>query len=364
LRKKTLLFFILNIITPALVYAQLSVGVKVHRGFLYSHSPAINGLVKAHFNIYEATLSKQANATKYWHTQYPHGSWGVTYLTCNMGYQRVLGNVHAVVPYFNFVMINSKRYTMAFQLGTGVGYFTRPFNRTNNYKNLLIGSHIALCMRGMFESKFTINKHWQALASVGINHFSNGAFKVPNYGANILSVCAGVAYNFTCKKDTAKAINYKRLHDSLPNNTWYTTAIISAARKQVIPAGGKNYYVGILQLSMCKQLSHKYRLGLGLEYNYNQALQRELGSTNFNSLSRLMVGIHNEFLIHRLSIVSVTGVNVYNKATVDGFIMNRLGLRYYFKNNIIANVSLKTHLGQADFFDIGLGYTLYKKQHN
>ncbi len=337
-------------------HAQYGLSVKVHEAFVFSHTPYISGLVQQHFNIYECTFSKRAIGSKYWQLQYPSAYWGVSYCTSNLGYPQVLGNVHAIVPHFNFAIVSRKRYLLYFQLGTGLGYFTKHFNRTNNYKNLAIGSAITLNMRGMLESKVALSKHWQWLSSIGINHFSNGAFKTPNYGLNILSVCTGVTYVFNTTKDSTRRQRYNNTHDSLPNK-WYTCVIASVSRKQTSPAGGKNYGIGVLQLSLCKQLTHKYRLGIGAEYNYNTALTRETnGSKRFEDLSRVMVGVHNEFLIHRLSIVSVTGVNVYSKANADGFIMNRLGLRYYFKNGMVANCSLKTYLGQADFFDVGVGY--------
>lgn len=336
--------------------AQIAIGAKIHRGFIFSHTPYISGLVQSHFNIYELTFSKMPNGKKYWHNQYPMAYWGVSFINSNLGYPKVLGNVYGVLPHFNFPILHRKKYSLKFQLGTGIGYFTKIFSRTSNYKNLAIGSHVSINMRGMFESKFIITPHWQVVSSVGINHFSNAALKTPNYGLNVLSAMIGVNYTFNKSKDTNNFIHKNTTADAL-SNKWYTTAIVSAARKQNSPPGGKNYYVAALQLSVCKQITHKYRLGAGLEYNYNRALQREVNAADFTSLSRIMVGVHNEFLIHRLSIVSVTGVNLYSKAKSDGFIMNRLGLRYYFKNKLIANVSLKTYLGQADFFDVGVGYT-------
>ncbi len=352
---KPLCIFVLVVI-PLLSNAQIAISSKVHRGFIFSHTPYISGLVQSHFNIYELTFSKLANGKKYWHNQYPQAYWGISYVTSNLGYPKVLGNVHAILPHFNFPIVLRKKYLLTFQLGTGVGYFTKTFNRTTNYKNLAIGSHITINMRGMLESKYTLSPHWQVLGSVGINHFSNAAFKTPNYGLNILSAMAGVNYTFNKAKDTTNFTHKNTTTDALANK-WYTSAIVSVSRKQTNPPGGKNYYVGAVQVSVCKQFTHKYRLGAGLEYNYNKALQREVQATNLVALSRIMIGVNNEFLIHRLSIVSVTGVNLYNKATSDGFIMNRLGLRYYFKNKLIANVSLKTHLGQADFFDVGVGYS-------
>jgi hypothetical protein len=37
-------------------------------------------------------------------------------------------------------------------------------------------------------------------------------------------------------------------------------------------------------------------------------------------------------------------------------------MRYQFTNGLVANFTLKTHFGRADYLELGLGYTLnYKK---
>jgi hypothetical protein len=40
-----------------------------------------------------------------------------------------------------------------------------------------------------------------------------------------------------------------------------------------------------------------------------------------------------------------------------------LGLRYQLNEHLLANLSLKAHLGQADFIEWGVGYKISKKKH-
>ena len=61
-------------------------------------------------------------------------------------------------------------------------------------------------------------------------------------------------------------------------------------------------------------------------------------------------------MIDRLAVVMVLGTYAYSKAKEDGPIYDRIGLRYYCKNNLIVNFSLKTHFANADFLDFGIGY--------
>ena len=43
-------------------------------------------------------------------------------------------------------------------------------------------------------------------------------------------------------------------------------------------------------------------------------------------------------------------------------VYHRIGMRYQFTNGLVANFTLKTHFGRADYLELGLGYTLnYKK---
>jgi hypothetical protein len=60
--------------------------------------------------------------------------------------------------------------------------------------------------------------------------------------------------------------------------------------------------------------------------------------------------------IGNLSLPLEMGYYLKSMYTSDGPVYHRIGMRYYFKNNIFASLTLKSHWARADFFEYGLGY--------
>jgi hypothetical protein len=42
----------------------------------------------------------------------------------------------------------------------------------------------------------------------------------------------------------------------------------------------------------------------------------------------------------------------------DGDFYHRFGLKYYFNDHFIANLTIKTHFSKADFIEWGIGYRI------
>ncbi len=53
-------------------------------------------------------------------------------------------------------------------------------------------------------------------------------------------------------------------------------------------------------------------------------------------------------------------VHTLCKETTGNY-FHRIGLRYYLKNNLLVNFTLKTHWAVADYWECGIGYVFKKK---
>ena len=51
------------------------------------------------------------------------------------------------------------------------------------------------------------------------------------------------------------------------------------------------------------------------------------------------------------------GVYIKDKYQPEDYFYHRVGMRYYFKNGLNAQVVLKSHWARADYVEWGLGYT-------
>lgn len=330
---------------------RISIEPKIHYGFIMAHSPPILYLAQRHLAMYEFTVNFPTIGCKGWHRDYCNSLWGVSYLYSDLGNKKNLGGVHVLLGHFSFPLLQNKSTLFTFRLGTGAAWVEKPFNRVENFKNVAIGSHLNISMSGIFELRKKINERLGFTTGFGINHYSNGSAKVPNLGINVLSVTAGLTYRFVevknCKADSVKPFSRK----------WRMNIITDGGFRQTIPAGGRTYPAAVAMINISKQFSTKGKFGFGAEYQYSAALSKQVkGATDIASLSRIGINACYEQMIDRLAIVMIAGVYAYSKAKEDGPVYDRLGLRYYYKEHWIFNLSLKTHFANADFIDYGIGY--------
>ena len=55
------------------------------------------------------------------------------------------------------------------------------------------------------------------------------------------------------------------------------------------------------------------------------------------------------------------GYYAFQKAKPDGYVVSRIGVRYYSKSGVVAHFGLRTHFAVAYNFEYGLGYRFYLK---
>ena len=72
----------------------------------------------------------------------------------------------------------------------GVCFELYFFDLENNFQSIAIGSHINLNMQLKFEKKYCIKSKHQLKYGILLNHLSNGSYKLPNLGLNILQLQA------------------------------------------------------------------------------------------------------------------------------------------------------------------------------
>jgi len=86
--------------------------------------------------------------------------------------------------------------------------------------------------------------------------------------------------------------------------------------------------------------------------------------TNYkNPLGATSSGIHlgHTLKFNRFSFTYQIGTYTHVKDKSDGTVYNVFAFRYRFAKHWFANLSMKTHLGKADFIGVGLGLVLFKK---
>ena len=151
--------------------------------------------------------------------------------------------------------------------------------------------------------------------------------------------------------------------DTVKNKKIESEFIVAAGASEIEPPGGSRYPDVTFSYIAYRKLSRKGKLGLGADIFYNEANIARLKADTVilkSNLQDVQLGLKAtyEITLGNLSLPIEMGGYLYTKYTGNGYIYNRIGLRYYTHKHFIANLTLVTHFVKADFIEWGIGYKL------
>ncbi len=321
-------------------------------------------IFNAHFPSFEINLGKETYGRERWQAMYGYPFIGVSYWNSQMGNSKFLGTANAIFPYVNYPIIRDQKHELNFRVGVGLAYLTKRFDRLENYKYIAIGSHVNAAINLMAEYRWRFNPRMNAAVGVALMHFSNGSTKTPNYGINTPSVNLAFAYRLS-KENTYLS---KKLMPSLytfefPESKSIDFSIgATAAVKDMGSEYARTFMIYNIFGNVMKQFSFKSSAGLGFDVTYNESdfYFADLNQVEYErrgELWRFGIGPAYQLSMSKLSYNFGLGYYVKGKLAPTKTYF-KVGLQYLITPNLFANLTLRTHFGQADFVGIGLGYKI------
>ncbi len=336
---------------------------RVNYGFMINHHLEMK-IFNAHFPSFEINLGKETYGRERWQSMYGYPFIGISYWYSQMGNSQFLGSANAVFPYVNYPIIRNNKHELNFRVGLGLAYLTECFDRLENYKYIAIGSHVNAAINLMAEYRWRFNPRMNAAVGLALMHFSNGSTKTPNYGINTPSINLAFAYRLS-KENTYMN---RKVMPSLYTFEFPGTKSIdfsfgaTAAVKDMGSEYGRTFMIYNFSGSVIKQFSFKSSAGIGFDYTYNESdfYFADLYKIPYESKSELMrLGVGPVYQLSMSKLSYSFGLGFYLKgklAPTHSYF--KLGLQYQITKGLFANLTLRTHFGQADFVGIGLGYKI------
>lgn len=275
-------------------------------------------------------------------------------------HESAIGNPLALYYFFKIPLgyEKSNRINFSYLCGLGIASNFNPYHEFKNPTDVFIGSITNAYINFKLQASYNFSPHWSATAGFGFKHFSNGSMQQPNKGINLIPVTIAVNYRPTeYKPYEGKTV--------LPSFIKYNTLNIAyIAGSQNFEAGMPNHFKSALSINALRAINYKYRLGIGMDVFYTSGAAQLANTTaSFsNSVSFAAVGSWEWVLNKNLYIPLAVGIYLNrNPATGETkFFYERAGIRYRFDNNIFCGVSVKAHLGAAEFIEWTVGYSLFK----
>ncbi len=336
---------------------------RINYGYMINHHLEMK-IFNAHFPSFEINLGKETYGRERWQTMYDYPFIGVSYWYSQLGGSELVGSAHAVFPYVNYPIIRNRKNELNFRVGLGLAYLTKCFDRLDNYKYIAIGSHVNAAINLMAEYRWRFSPKMNFAVGLALMHFSNGSTKTPNYGINTPAINLAFAYRLS-KENTylSKKIMPRLSLFEFPGTKSIDLSIgATAAYKDMGSEYGRTFMIYNMFGSVMKQFSFKSSVGLGFDATYDEsdfylAKLNKVEYQNSRQLRRFGVGPVYQLNMSKLSYNFALGLYIKGKMVPSG-VYFKFGLQYMITEKLFANLTLRTHYGQADFVGIGLGFKL------
>ena len=327
-------------------------------GFLAAHRGALGHLPQETAKAMEFTYFVQTRGSKNWHQAYRQPKVGATLFVGSVGNNDLLGRYIGLSGFAELPMLKSNNFEWNWKMGFGLGYATKSFDPIYNPKNNAIASKINAMVVIGTKANYNFGKNF-ATFGLDITHFSNAAFKVPNFGINLPYLSLG--YGRTLSKE--KVFN-SEIKSNLPMRKWLFGALGIFSMKEISPVQTKKYPVYSLSLFTQRIFSQKAGLELSVDLFSKQAILGFEPLVTKTQLSIVQVALFAGYIVpfERFSFLFGAGAYVRDVYNPDGPVYFRIGSRYQFPKGILFNFTLKSHFAKADYMELGLGYTLNYKQ--
>lgn len=332
---------------------------KINYGFIASHHPDMDILVKKHFPSWDISFGINTSGAKAWHEAYLYPSYGITLFHANVGNREVLGNATALMPFFEFPLYYlGKSVSQRFRLSAGVGYMSKQHDYYLNYKNTAISTPFNAAITMAYTTNVKLSPKINIISAIGLTHLSNGAAQMPNNGINLPS--ASLAFRYQCGK-------LEMIQNTQPEDidkSWSLDLIGGYGYKSIYKTyDNKKFDVFFLESNVVKSIGYKSSLLAGLDFTFDKSdfemIDRLQNIEVNHDLDILKYGFHigHNLKIADLSISVIAGKYLYAlEKREEESVYDKIAIRYYFKNKYIFNIYLKSHFAIADYVGYGIGY--------
>ena len=333
-------------------------------GFIFEHKSTIGNLVKGYIKGIEVDFVKPTTGSKNWHRENNFPEVGLSFNVIDFANPKQLGYCFALSPYIEIPLNKKERASRpVLRICWGVSYLTKKFDIDNNPKNIAIGSYLNTYVQWKILWHLNLSNKFRLEPGLSFAHASNGRSQVPNLGLNVVSFNLGLTYKLNgevAKQDLRDSASiWKSKHEIL---FWD-----AAGFNEHEPANGTKYFANTFGVNYYYNVRNTHKWGAGLDLSYDLQNEYHLKTSGHPAqswLDILQVGVKAcyAYNIGQVSLPIEMGYYAVSKPKEDGPIFHRIGIRYYCKNGLMFNFTMKSHWAVAAHFDYGVGYRLSIKK--
>ncbi len=339
-------------------------GGSYHTGTLLVHHNYMSILKEQSSWMVELYMAKQADGSQPWHSFFGYPDFGLKLSVIDLGSPTYMGKAYTLHPFMKFYLLKSNhRFRPSITASAGPAYVEKIFDRHSNYKNSAIGSHVNAFLQLQLDLNVRLTDNTYAFTGFALSHFSNGSFKKPNSGINIVTAKIGVGHSFKQPQKQPVVNGYQEAGE-LALRKWSYRAIVSGGLKR-IDIGDDQH--GVLSMSFEASRKHlaftRFNGSFDVFYDgsdyhtIHNALYYD-GNISHIQTTKLGLAAGYELLFGKTSTNFQLGLYLYAQQNESGIAYQRFTIRYMPIDCVGIQFGLKSHNAAADYIELGCIYRI------
>lgn len=361
------LFFSMIVLTMATCCKAISqedhqymfISAQFHNQYIWRHFDAMIGEVNNPVHSIEVNLGWKTAGADPWNSLYNYPSYGFGFFYNNLKNPEIFGVARSGFLFMEFPFGQKRFVDHRMKVSAGIAHLSTYYDPVENPHNLNIGSSFNLHFNLNYSWFFPVNDRILLAPGLSFTHYSNGAFKKPNRGINLLDV--NLAIRYRGDERVSNVMDADRPQPEWPQNKHRTYLFFSGGVMQRF-IDDPNYRVFTLTVNHALQTGPGARWGVGLDFTYDDHAKERIDRQKDNPVlvdyMRMGAFASHDIVFDRMTVLLNLGGYLYYGYEPDSRIYPRIGLRYEIANRITAQLALKSYRLRANHVQWGLGYEL------
>ncbi len=310
-----------------------------------------------------------------WYRYYAYPYLGVGVDVANFFDVKEMGIPIAIYGFINGPFHRWKNLAFNYEIDLGLTGNWHHFNPETNPYNVAIGAERTVFIHAGIGMSYRFMPHWEADFNVGVEHFSNGAIKVPNMGLNLLMPRLELRYciHGSPRLEAYDIPSFRRVLSLELTPFGGIKNVVNLDSVQVNPLPN---YQGVflpvfgIRTTLNWQISPKSKFGIGLAFTFDGSEDYTIVVEGGKMYLKLLPFTHGfrasiypsyELVIGPFSLLFQPAFYLYRKhfpGQVPIF-YQRIGFKYTLAHKVTFGLSLRAYRFQvSEFIEWSVGYQL------
>ncbi len=335
------------------------VSSQFHTQYIWRHYDDMFREVNNPAYSFEINLGWKTSGSAPWQSLYNYPSYGLGFFYNNLKNPEVFGVARSGFLFMEFPFGQKRLADHRMKVSVGLAHLSTYYDPVKNPNNLNIGSPFNLHFNLNYSWFFPLGDHMYMAPGLSFTHFSNGAFKKPNRGINLLDV--NLAFRYRGDNRVLSVSDEDGMRPEWLESKHRTYVIFSGGVMQRF-INDPNYKVFTLTVNHTLQTGPGARWGVGLDFTYDdhakERIDMQKDDPQFVDYMRIGAFASHDIVFDRMSVVLNLGGYLYYGYKPDARFYPRVGLRYEIGNRMTTQLALKAYRFRANHVQWGLGYEL------